>query len=57
MARIRFKPSGHEISSRDGETVLAAALREGLVFPYSCRSGNCEICHARLVSGKVQPGA
>ena len=56
MARIRFKPSGREISSRDGETVLAAALREGLVFPYSCRSGSCGICHARLVSGEVQPG-
>ena len=56
MARIHFKPSGREISSRDGETVLAAALREGLVFPYSCRSGSCGICHARLVSGEVQPG-
>lgn len=55
MARIHFKPSGREISSRDGETVLAAALREGLVFPYSCRSGSCGICHARLVSGEVQP--
>lgn len=57
MTRIRFQPSGREVTSREGETVLAAALREGLVFPYSCRSGNCGICRARLVSGEISPGA
>ena len=57
MARIRFQPSGREVTSRDGETVLAAALRKGLVFPYSCRSGNCGICRARLISGEIAPGA
>ena len=57
MACIRFQPSGREITSKDGETVLDAALREGLVFPYSCRIGNCGICHGHLVSGKIAPGA
>lgn len=57
MAHIHFQPSGREITSKTGETVLDAALREGLVFPYSCRSGNCGICHARLISGEIAPGA
>ena len=56
MARIQFQPSGREITSRDGETVLAAALRKGLVLPYSCRSGSCGVCHARLIAGKIVPG-
>ena len=56
MKRIYFQPGGREISSRDGETVLSAALRQGLVFPHSCRSGNCDTCRARLVSGKIAPG-
>ena len=57
MKRVYFQPGGREISSRDGETVLSAALRQGLVFPHSCRSGNCDTCHARLVCGEIAPGA
>ena len=56
MARIQFQPSGREITSREGETVLAAALRKGLVLPYSCRSGSCGVCHARLIAGEIAPG-
>lgn len=57
MRRVYFQPGGREITSRDGETVLSAALRQGLVFPHSCRSGNCDTCRARLISGKIAPGA
>ncbi|MYB89442.1 MAG: 2Fe-2S iron-sulfur cluster binding domain-containing protein [Proteobacteria bacterium] len=57
MKRVYFQPGGREITSRDGETVLSAALRQGLVFPHSCRSGNCDTCRARLISGKIAPGA
>lgn len=57
MKRVYFQPGGREITSRDGETVLSAALRQGLVFPHSCRSGNCDTCHARLISGEIAPGA
>ncbi|MCG6872108.1 MAG: 2Fe-2S iron-sulfur cluster binding domain-containing protein [Gammaproteobacteria bacterium] len=57
MARIRFQPSGREISSEGSETVLAAALRSGLALPYSCRNGECGTCHGRLVSGEIAPGA
>lgn len=57
MRHVYFQPGGREITSRDGETVLSAALRQGLVFPHSCRSGNCDTCRARLISGEIAPGA
>ncbi len=36
------------------ESILAAAVRAGLDLPYSCRSGVCATCRARLVEGQVR---
>jgi alkane 1-monooxygenase len=36
------------------ETLLEAALREGIAFPHSCRVGGCASCKCRLVSGRVK---
>lgn len=38
---------------RRGETILAAALRQGVPFPHSCQGGNCGACKSRLLSGSV----
>jgi NAD(P)H-flavin reductase/ferredoxin len=35
------------------ETVLAAALRGGVPFPYSCRVGGCGSCKCKLTAGAV----
>jgi len=35
------------------ESILDAALREGLNAPYSCMSGSCTACMAQLKSGTV----
>lgn len=35
------------------ESVLAAAERAGLELPFSCRSGICATCRARIVSGEA----
>lgn len=35
------------------ETVLEAALREGMTLPFSCTMGGCGACKAKLVSGEV----
>ena len=37
-----------------GETILTAALREGVDFPHSCRVGGCASCKCRLVEGQVR---
>ncbi len=36
------------------ESILAAATRAGLDMPYSCRSGVCATCRARLMDGRVR---
>lgn len=38
---------------RDGN-ILAAAARAGLDVPYSCRSGVCATCRAKLLEGRVR---
>jgi ring-1,2-phenylacetyl-CoA epoxidase subunit PaaE len=40
-------------TAADG-SILAAAGRAGLDVPYSCKSGVCATCRARLVEGKVR---
>lgn len=54
--KVRIEPSGHEIEVREQETVLEAALREGLSVVYSCRNGACGTCKGRIVSGIVDYG-
>lgn len=54
--KVRIQPSGHEITVQPNETVLAAALREGVLLPYSCRSGSCGACKGKLLSGSVDYG-
>ncbi|WP_193164278.1 2Fe-2S iron-sulfur cluster-binding protein [Microbulbifer hainanensis] len=36
------------------ETLLQAALRQGIDFPHSCRVGGCASCKCKLVSGRVR---
>ena len=38
------------------ETILEAALRDGRVYPYGCRSGVCGACKSDLISGEVHYG-
>lgn len=50
---IQLKPSGRRFTVETGETVLAAALRQGLVLPYGCRVGACGACMATLLAGRI----
>ncbi len=36
------------------DSILSAAARAGLDVPYSCRSGVCATCRAKLVAGQVR---
>lgn len=40
--------------SPDDGNLLAAAARAGLDLPYSCRSGVCATCRAKLLDGRVR---
>jgi CDP-4-dehydro-6-deoxyglucose reductase len=51
--RVDIEPSGHQFSVKSGETILQAALRQGIGLPYGCRNGDCGSCRATLVSGRI----
>lgn len=42
-----------DIQCDSGDTVLMAALRGGVGFPYECASGGCGACKYELLDGKV----
>jgi len=50
---VQTEPSGHRFQVESGETLLAAALRQGIALPYGCRNGQCGSCSATLVAGRV----
>ena len=39
--------------AEDDETVLDAALRNGVDAPYACMSGTCNSCQASIIEGEV----
>jgi CDP-4-dehydro-6-deoxyglucose reductase len=51
--RILIRPSGHEFTAEDDESVLDAALRNGYTLPYGCRNGTCAACIGKLVAGEI----
>ncbi|MFM9882402.1 MAG: 2Fe-2S iron-sulfur cluster-binding protein [Burkholderiales bacterium] len=53
MHVITFVDSNESFSAADGETILAAAHRANIPFPYSCQAGDCGHCKCELVSGQV----
>jgi CDP-4-dehydro-6-deoxyglucose reductase, E3 len=60
--QIICKPDGRVLEVREGETILAAAQRNELLMPHSCRNGMCGTCKGKIVEGTVdygtyQPGA
>jgi CDP-4-dehydro-6-deoxyglucose reductase len=53
--QVTIAPSQHQFSVTADQTVLDAALAAGILLPYSCRSGACSTCKAKIVSGTIQP--
>ena len=45
--------SGKAFEAQGGEALLAAALRQGVVLDYSCRTGRCSSCKGRVRSGET----
>jgi CDP-4-dehydro-6-deoxyglucose reductase/ferredoxin-NAD(P)+ reductase (naphthalene dioxygenase ferredoxin-specific) len=43
-----------DIIVEEGQTLLDAALRQGVDYPHSCKSGRCGVCKSRVVSGEVE---
>lgn len=54
---VEIKYQGGIYNCREGESVLEAFLRQGVSLPFSCRSGICQVCLQRAVSGALPEGA
>lgn len=55
---VEFVGTGETLEVDENETVLDAAIREGISQEYSCRVGMCLACSAKIVDGAVtQPAA
>jgi CDP-4-dehydro-6-deoxyglucose reductase len=49
--------SSNELYKIEGnETILQAALKQGLVLPYGCKNGACGSCKATIIDGSVDYG-
>lgn len=50
---VTLMPAGKRFQVEEGETVLVAALRQGIHLPYGCRTGSCGTCRAHCLEGKT----
>jgi CDP-4-dehydro-6-deoxyglucose reductase len=51
--QVTISGSGANFTVNEGESVLTAALRQGVMLPYSCKNGTCGSCKGVVESGEV----
>ena len=54
--QVTVQPSGKQFAAEADETLLDAALRQGLTLPYGCKDGACGACKGKVLSGAVDHG-
>ena len=53
---ITLQPARRSFTAGPDETLLSAAIRQGIGLPYGCRDGACGSCRSRLLQGRVVHG-
>ena len=55
MKKVTLELYGYtfDMEMEDDESILDAALRNGIDAPYACMSGTCNSCQAKVLEGKV----
>jgi CDP-4-dehydro-6-deoxyglucose reductase len=53
LFEVTIAGNGKTFQVREGENILVAALRQGVMLPYSCKNGTCGSCKGQLQSGEV----
>lgn len=51
---VLLQPSGQHFNVLPGQTLLDAALGEGIALPFGCTNGSCGECRAKILSGTIQ---
>ncbi|MFA9373651.1 MAG: NADH:ubiquinone reductase (Na(+)-transporting) subunit F [Poseidonibacter sp.] len=54
---VEIEPTGDVITVEDGQTILDAALRQGVYIPHACSHGLCGTCKVEILEGEVDYGA
>ena len=54
--QVTLKASGKQFHVNQDETLLEAALRQGINLPYGCKNGACGSCKGKIVEGLVTHG-
>jgi CDP-4-dehydro-6-deoxyglucose reductase len=54
---VTVQPAGRNFEVMRDETILGAAIRQGVGLPYGCKDGACSSCKSRLLEGRVIHGA
>jgi CDP-4-dehydro-6-deoxyglucose reductase len=54
--QVTLKTSGKQFTVNPDETLLEAALRQGIHFPYGCKNGACGSCKGKVLEGQVDHG-
>ena len=54
--QVTIEPTGDIIEVEEGQTILNAALRQGVWLPFACGHGTCATCKCQLVEGDVDQG-
>ena len=54
--QLTIEPLGATIDVEDGQTVLDAALRQGIYIPHACGHGLCGTCKVQVSDGEVDHG-
>ena len=57
MPQLTIEPLGATIEVEDGQTLLDAALRQGIYIPHACGHGLCGTCKVQVCDGEVEHGA
>lgn len=53
---VTVQPSGRAFDVPNDETILNAAMREGVGLPYGCKDGACGSCKCKMLDGRVVHG-
>jgi Na+-transporting NADH:ubiquinone oxidoreductase subunit NqrF len=51
---ITLEPSGKVITVKEGQTILDAAIRNGVQVAYGCRHGSCAACKCQVLEGDYE---
>ncbi|QKJ26254.1 phenol hydroxylase, reductase component P5 [Aliarcobacter cibarius] len=54
--RLEIEPTGNVVEVQEGQTLLDAALRQGIYLPHACNHGLCGTCKVEVLEGEVDLG-